>query len=1328
MNMQSPERSNSVLYTMGTKYLFVLVLSLLLPGIAHSGNGSYYFKQFSLREGLSQSNVTTIVEDRLGNYWFGTKNGLNRLSDDGIDNFYTDKTGKTFRTGNISLLKSDARGDLWTAAGITLYRYDFTNAVFEQLFFEGNPIITDTSLEHPAGIYFGSVGMVLFYDYKTREFKAVCDFRTEHPSLFLHLHARTPDGGLILTDYRYKAYITYPGPGAELMPLPELNKICAAIPEEDGAFWISRYNRGLSRVRFEGGRLIEEEHFTTRNSQLSNDTILDICRHNGILWLATDGGGINIFDPESRTFAPPLTHDEGFVSGSLPSNSITCLFNDSKNNIWAGSVWNGVINIREVYMHTFEETPNGLSCGTVSCLWRDDHNGKIWIGTDGGGLCRLDLDSKRIDRIPSTEHKKVITITEFSEHELLAYLYQEGMVRIDKRNGTLRPFTIVNPAFTDSLRKTDIVIELHRFNNGDIGMFGNIRHIYDASTGRFRELVPPQGIINPQLIPIGNDNDGNILLTCEQLVLRYTRHSPDPETVYVNRQKILAAAYDGSAIWIGDSDGLKHVDLQNGETTEIQKPFDMTITSIVCVKGSVWIGTNRGIFRYIPDSGKFAFYDEPDGAITNEYIRRAVLTSPEGDVFMGGVNGLLYISAEIPDYQEQAPLPMKVENIQIDGKRMIYNGEELKLPHDYSSFHLDLQILGADVIETKHMRYYLTEGDHVSLIESSQNAIDLSNLKPGHYTLKASYYMQAGTWSPQATIVRFQVRSPWWQQWWASLSLAIAILCMTGGIIYVLDRRRKRRLQIETAENNRRLAEEKVRFLVNISHELRTPLTLIYAPLKRFVEHPSAEEPMRRALAGALEQVLGMTQLANMVIDIRKMEVGNGQIEIERHHLKEWIEHMADSFRNEFMAKGMELVVACKTTVEYLNFDEMKCRIVLSNLLMNALKYSGGNTGSVTIEVSGPASGAICISVIDCGKGLEGGGKPERLFERFYQNDPHSKGAGIGLSYAKMLVDMHGGRIGAFNNPTGRGATFWFEIPTSLQCETHRCRQAPYFNELIGATADHSIRDAEAPDLTQYSIVIADDNAEMIELLRSACTPVFKAVYTANDGEQALELIRLKAPDIIVSDVMMPRMDGYELCRRVKSDLNISHIPIVLLTARTDKESSILGYKMGADVYVPKPFDTDFLLFVLANQIRNRIAVRQHWNAPGFRISPEKMTFSNADEMFLTKLNGIIAEHLSDASLNVNTLTNAMGVSRSVFYNKMKKLTDMGIMDYIAHIRIERAMEMIRTSQMNISEISAVLGFENASYFSTVFKRMTGQTPTQYRQSASPEEEPGEDA
>ena len=327
-----------------------------------------------------------------------------------------------------------------------------------------------------------------------------------------------------------------------------------------------------------------------------------------------------------------------------------------------------------------------------------------------------------------------------------------------------------------------------------------------------------------------------------------------------------------------------------------------------------------------------------------------------------------------------------------------------------------------------------------------------------------------------------------------------------------------------------------------------------------------------------------------------------------------------------------------------------------------------------------------------------------------------------------MLVDMHGGRIGAFNNPTGRGATFWFEIPTSLQCETHRCRQAPYFNELIGATADHSIRDAEAPDLTQYSIVIADDNAEMIELLRSACTPVFKAVYTANDGEQALELIRLKAPDIIVSDVMMPRMDGYELCRRVKSDLNISHIPIVLLTARTDKESSILGYKMGADVYVPKPFDTDFLLFVLANQIRNRIAVRQHWNAPGFRISPEKMTFSNADEMFLTKLNGIIAEHLSDASLNVNTLTNAMGVSRSVFYNKMKKLTDMGIMDYIAHIRIERAMEMIRTSQMNISEISAVLGFENASYFSTVFKRMTGQTPTQYRQSASPEEEPGEDA
>lgn len=1297
------------------KILLSLALLTLLAYPVRGRADSYYFKQFSLAEGLSQSYVTAIAEDINGNYWFGTKNGLNKLSDNGITCYYAGRSDNSFSEDYISLLKSDSQGNLWISAGIELFRYDFANDSFIRIVFEGSTVISDTCLECPGGIYFGSVGMVLFYNYATRRMEIACDFREQLYNQFLHLFAITPEGNLILTDFRYRAFETKPGPDATLTPRPEFDQICTAVSDDDGALWISRYNRGLSHIRYRNGLPVETERYTTGNSKLTNNTILNICRSNGKLWIATDGGGINIFDPLTGTFAQPITHNERVATTSLPSNSITALYNDSKGNIWAGSVWDGAINIRKVHMHTFDESPGGLSCGTATSIWLDEQDSVLWVGTDGGGLNRLDLHTWHIDRIPTTRHKKVITLTEFSEKELLAYVYQEGMVRIDKRDGTLRPFVLVDKPTNDSLRRSNAVIELYRFDDGRIGMFGNIRHIYNPVTHRFQELMPPEGITNPQLIPIGSDACGNIVLTCNQIVIRYTSGSSSPELIYTNPEPILAAACEGDTLWLGDSNGLKKIDTETGTMTIIPKPFNMTITSIVCVKESVWIGTNRGIFRYMQTNGKFAYYDESDGAITNEYIRRAVVTSPAGDVFMGGAYGLLYISADIPDYQEQAPLPMDVGTIQINGRQVEFNNQELKLPYDYTSFHLDLRIHGADVIETKHLRYYIIEGKNTTIIESSQRSIDLSNLKPGHYTLCASYYMQAGTWSPRATIVRFQVRSPWWQRWWMPLLLLLAASGIAGASIYVLDNRRKRRMQIESAENNRRLAEEKVRFLINMSHELRTPLTLIYAPLKRFVEHPSADDSVRRALAGALEQVVEMTQLANMVIDVRKMEVGNSQIEIERHNLKEWIEHVANAFRNEFEAKGLTIDVAFRTDMEVLNFDEMKCRIVLSNLLMNALKYSGGDIGKVTIEVTTPNAGYARIAVIDCGMGL-GEGDPERLFERFYQGNAHSKGAGIGLSYAKMLIDMHGGQIGAYNNTSGKGATFWFDIPTNLSCETRSCREGSYFNELIGPKENETREGSDLSDLAEYSIALVDDNADMIDLLQTVCKPVFKSVYTACDGVQALEMIRSKAPDIIVSDVMMPRMDGYELCRHVKNDLTISHIPIILLTARNDRDSSATGYKMGADIYLPKPFDPDFLLLVVANQIRNRLAVRRHWNDAGARLSPEKMTFSNADEKFLTKLNGIILEHLSDSSLNVSTLTNAMGISRSVFYNKMKKLTDTGIMDYIAHIRIEKAREVLRSSEMSISEIATLLGFENASYFSTVFKRLTGQTPTQYRQ------------
>lgn len=362
----------------------------------------------------------------------------------------------------------------------------------------------------------------------------------------------------------------------------------------------------------------------------------------------------------------------------------------------------------------------------------------------------------------------------------------------------------------------------------------------------------------------------------------------------------------------------------------------------------------------------------------------------------------------------------------------------------------------------------------------------------------------------------------------------------------------------------------------------------------------------------------------------------------------------------------------------------------------------------------------VRISISDQGPGLKDV-DTNNLFVRFYQGNNSRPGTGIGLSYSKILVEQHGGNIGAYDNKNfgSPGATFWFELPLNTEPGNITLHPQEYLNTLLAPTQEtESIPKQQEENKTapNHTLLVVDDNKDLTDYLATALKDRFKTIWVAADGEEALRLCRKKRPHIVVSDIQMPRMNGYELCKQIKEDLEISHIPVILLTARNDEESQLYGYKNGADAYVTKPFEVSMLYAIICSQLHNRERMRTRYTDIGPLPPPEEGTFSSADEEFLNRLNQIITKHLDNEQLGIPFICDKIGISRASLYNKLKALTDMGANDYITQIRMERAIWLILHTELSVNDIADKTGFSTARYFSTVFKQHTGCSPTQYRE------------
>lgn len=649
----------------------------------------------------------------------------------------------------------------------------------------------------------------------------------------------------------------------------------------------------------------------------------------------------------------------------------------------------------------------------------------------------------------------------------------------------------------------------------------------------------------------------------------------------------------------------------------------------------------------------------------------------------------------------------------------ISNDHQLSVNEKSKPIIIKIITRNKDIFRKPMYRYTIT-GLNGQNIYSYLPEINLSSLPTGSYHIKVACSTRNGDWTADYDILTLIVLPPWYKSGWFILSCTLFIFVSVILIFILLLRNKETKLKWAMKEHEQQVYEEKVRFLINISHELRTPLTLIHAPLKQLMDKLTADNENYPLIQSICKQSERMKNILNTVLNVRKMEVGQSTLHVQSIQLNEWAEQLISDFKPEASVRGITLVYQPEPEIQTLCFDKEKCTTILTNLLINALKYTPDeSTISISTRLSEDKT-RVRISISDQGPGLKDV-DTNNLFVRFYQGNNSRPGTGIGLSYSKILVEQHGGNIGAYDNKNfgSPGATFWFELPLNTEPGNITLHPQEYLNTLLAPTQEtESIPKQQEENKTapNHTLLVVDDNKDLTDYLATALKDRFKTIWVAADGEEALRLCRKKRPHIVVSDIQMPRMNGYELCKQIKEDLEISHIPVILLTARNDEESQLYGYKNGADAYVTKPFEVSMLYAIICSQLHNRERMRTRYTDIGPLPPPEEGTFSSADEEFLNRLNQIITEHLDNEQLGIPFICDKIGISRASLYNKLKALTDMGANDYITQIRMERAIWLILHTELSVNDIADKTGFSTARYFSTVFKQHTGCSPTQYRE------------
>ncbi|AWW29572.1 hybrid sensor histidine kinase/response regulator [Echinicola strongylocentroti] len=1087
--------------------------------------------------------------------------------------------------------------------------------------------------------------------------------------------------------------------------------------------------------------LLEKEEFTVHvedPASLNKNNVRCIYRGNsGIVWIGTNGGGVNKVNLEKKAFR---VYRKNIKEGSISYDKIRSIFEDSKNAVWIGTQGGGLNvdwdnNKGEKYQ-SFTHYDNDIkSIFSIEETVLSD-NRIIWLGSEDQALSRVIFDQNgkaTVDWDFGTKHGIYGAVFDLHSDQngvLWVGTYHQGLYRLTPRPG--------GDYQVDQFTESDgLSIQMIRSLMQD--KLGNLW----VGTGKGLNLIRQHQLYQPHPdIEVYRNIPGDTTsLSYDYILDMY-------ETL---EGQVYIGTFGG---------GLNKVMMDgNGELSfksykETEGLSNNVVKGILEDNdGFLWISTNKGLNKFDPFEESFKTYDVTDGLQSNEFSELAAYKRHDGEMLFGGVNGFnAFYPHEIKDnpykpkvaitdfqiFNKSVPLGQEF-NGRVVLSQAIYESEQIDLKYWENNFTFEFAALHYAAPSENQYRYKL-EGFDTKWTETSaeRRFASYTNIGHGEYTMKVQAANNDGLWNEQeVAAIKVVIAPPFWLTWWAYLLyVAVAVLVLIGVRKYTLiGITKKHQLEVEhlTREKTEELHQMKLRFFTNISHEFRTPLTLILGPLEQLMKSGMQFSESERDRMYTLMQKNArlLLKLVNQLMDFRKIDQNKMKLFLSEQNVSDFVQELAEPFHLVGLSKEVEFDVRLQGEIHGL-LDTDKVEKILYNLLSNAFKFTPKG-GKVTLSVT-PLTAkewdgeeAVSIQVVDTGVGIPSD-RIGKVFERFFQANEKSGrhvGTGIGLSYTKSLVEIHQGKI-AFESKEGKGTTFTVILP--LHKQAYKDADNVVMNMETGFdllperwidvdlekdfTEKSPVPESKAKHQKLLKVLVVDDNAEIRRLIREAFHRQYEVIEAIN-GEQGLALTEKEDPDLIITDVMMPVMDGVELCERLKASTKTSHIPVLMLTAKNTQEGELEGLKHGADMYLTKPFDLEKLLLRVNNLLKSREAMRQRFTNEVL-LQPSEITVNSTDNSFLTQAMEVVEANMDNPEFTVEEFVKEMGMSRSKLHLKMKSLTDQSASEFIRTVRLKRAVQLMEKSDISVKEIMYQTGFNTASYFSKCFKKQFGMSPTDY--------------
>lgn len=1350
------------------------ILVICLCCIAQ-GVGAQTGKIYTTDMGLSSSLINQIFQDKQGFVWVATEYGLNKFDGLRFTNYrHVSADSSSIKNNYVRTLFEDSRCNLLIGCIDGLMKYDRETDTFLEIpmFRAGKrvfPHITQMQELHNGEIWMTTTGQGMFrLDERQTQAVSVDDLLKQsnynfqscfYEDSYYNIWIGTYGNGLICYMPATKEVRIFKD------PVLADNNITTIIEDEQGNLFVGTKKQGLSRYN-------RKENNFTLVPYIGNDVLSVRCMSlvNDRLLVGTDGQGLKMYNPAKGEL-------EDYTINSAPINfsdgKIHTILEDKDDNLWLGLFQKGIVlipkqeNPFEYYGHkSIYYNPIGQGC--IMSIFQDS-NDHLWIGADNEGVYELDAKGKRLRHYqPGSTARSVAStimcIYEDTDKNLWFGSYTRGVAKFNRRTGDCEYLLPIDDESVFSITED-------KQKNLYIGTLGSGFYRYNLKTGDLKHYESSKDETN-DLKRNELANDWVNYIYCDSEGLIWLGHykgvscfNPSTES-FINYKKVntlisgcvgyvIQEDFSGK-IWAGTTDGLYCFDKKTNRLERFTMA-DGLPSNVICglsedFQHDIWISTYMGISRYDINNNRFINYYSGDGLQGNEFTHGAFYKNKFGKIYFGGVNGITsFLPENIGNTSKEAKVwitdfyifnkPVH-KNTLSGGKPVIstsvQDAKKFRLSYKDNTFSIVFSTLQYNNPEQISYQYKIDElGSQWLSSEPGDNRVTYNNLPPGKYTFRVRA-LNYGNYS-EVCMIKIVITPPWYQAWWAYCIYAVLLGLLVLGIVNYIRSRIRHRREMMKREHAEQLNEAKLQFFINISHEIRTPMTLIINPLEKLLAEKKDSE-LHKTYLMIYRNSQRILRLINQLMDIRKLDKGQMFLKFRETDLVGFINDVMQTF--EYLAHKENIhftfeheMPQLKVWIDLNNFDK-----VLMNILSNAFKYTpdGGEIQiSLTTGQNATRRDALReyfeIVITDSGIGIDRD-KIERIFERFYQIDndvtKSNFGTGIGLHLSHLLVQLHHGEIFAENREDASGSRFIIRIPLgSAHLRTDELEtvdeetamfhtiEKPVLAKLEGLVAEEEEEESKTnmKSKTRLRVLVVEDEDEIKAYLKSELSDEYK-VETCSNGKEAYDLILRDTPDLVISDVMMPEMDGLTLCRKIKQNTNVNHVPVILLTAKSKPEDTLEGTETGADAYMVKPFNTELLKKTIANLINNRRLLRNKFSgAQQQEDKMEKITMKSSDEILMDKIMKVVNEHLDDPALNVEMLASEVGLSRVHVHRKLKELTNLSTRDFIKNIRLQQAAALLaQDHKLTISEIAYATGYTNLSHFSSSFREKYGMSPKEY--------------